>query len=75
MLRDVMQGHYRMSVITTAIFVLGVLYIFFPFDFIPDFIPVLGWMDDGAIIFMVIKRLQKETQRYNRYKAMERRGF
>lgn len=75
MLKDVLGGRYKMSMMTNLVCVLGVLYVLFPFDFLPDLIPVLGWADDGAMIYFIVKRLQKETQRYNRFKAMERRGF
>jgi uncharacterized membrane protein YkvA (DUF1232 family) len=51
---------------------MGLLYVILPFDF--DWIPFLGWLDDGFIIFLVFKRLQKETQRYIRAKVMERKG-
>jgi len=75
MLRDVFHGNYRMSFFTNIAFVLGVLYVLFPFDLITDVIPIFGWLDDGFVVFLLIKRLNKETQRYNRFKAMERRGF
>ncbi len=71
MLRESWKGNYRMSFVTSAILVLGILYVFIPLDF--DWIPFVGWIDDGLVIFFMIKRLQKETQRFNRHKAMERR--
>ena len=71
MLREVFHGRYTMSLLTNMALVLGLLYIISPLDF--DWIPILGWVDDGFVGYMVIKRLQKETQRYNRHKAMERR--
>jgi uncharacterized membrane protein YkvA (DUF1232 family) len=71
MLREVVHGKYKMSLLTNMAFVLGFLYIISPLDF--DWIPIIGWVDDGFVGYMVIKRLQKETQRYNRHKAMERR--
>ncbi len=71
MLREVLKGKYRMSFLTTMVVVMGLLYIILPFDF--DWIPLLGWVDDGFVFFFVVKRLIKETQRFNRAKAMERK--
>lgn len=75
MIREVLSGRYKMSLWTTVLLVVSILYIAFPFDIIPDFIPVLGWVDDGLMLFLLLKRFQKETLRYIRFKAMERRGF
>ncbi|MEI7577707.1 MAG: DUF1232 domain-containing protein [Armatimonadota bacterium] len=33
---------------------LGVLYILFPFDFLPDLMPVVGWIDDLLVIVGVV---------------------
>lgn len=71
MLREVFHGRYRMSLWTNVAVVLGLIYIISPFDF--DWIPVIGWVDDGFVFYLLIKRLQNETQRFNRHKAMERR--
>lgn len=73
MLRATVRGEYRMSVLSMMALVIAIIYILFPFDFIPDFIPVLGWADDGAVMYILIRRLLNETQRYTRYKAAERR--
>lgn len=74
MIRETLGGRYRMSVITVIIIVMAIIYILFPFDFVPDYIPVLGWIDDGFIFFLLLKVLNKETQRYIRHKAAERRA-
>ncbi len=71
MLKEVWRGKYRMSFLTTVITILGLIYVVTPFDF--DWIPFVGWIDDGLVIYLIIKRLQKETQRFNRHKAAERR--
>lgn len=71
MLKEAWRGQYRMSFFTTAVTVLGLLYVVIPLDF--DWIPFIGWIDDGLVIFYIIKRLQAETQRFNRHKAMARK--
>lgn len=62
-----------MSALTVLILLLSVAYIIFPFDLIPDFIPVVGWIDDGIVFYLLLKRLVWETQRFSRYKAMGRK--
>ena len=72
MLRETFNGKYKMSGITKTILIAGLLYIVLPFDF--DWIPVLGWLDDVAVAFLLIKRLQVETHKYVRAKVVARRG-
>jgi len=74
MMREAWRGHYKMSLLTKLAVIAGLAYVLFPFDFVTDLIPVLGWLDDGFVIFLVIKRLQSETHRYIRFKVMERRN-
>lgn len=35
--------------------VLAALYVVSPIDFIPDAIPVLGWLDDGLIGYLLLQ--------------------
>ncbi len=40
------------------IVILGtVAYLFLPFDIAPDFIPILGWIDDGLIVSLLLAEL------------------
>ena len=43
-----------------ALIILAALYIIFPIDFIPDIIPVIGWIDDIVVslgaIWLFLKR-------------------
>nr|AXS01349.1 hypothetical protein [uncultured bacterium] len=40
-----------------AILILAILYLVSPLDVIPDFIPVLGWLDDAGVSIYAIRRL------------------
>jgi len=74
MMRETLKGQYRMSFVTIVITLLSVAYIVYPYDLIPDNIPVLGWLDDLLVLYLLLWRLVIETQRYNRFKAMERKN-
>ncbi len=75
MLREAFSGQYKMSTLTNLVLILGIVYVLLPFDLVTDFIPFFGWLDDGLVIFLLVKRLLKETQRYNRSKVMQRRRY
>ncbi len=74
MVRESLSGQYRMSLFTIFVFVLTLAYVVFPFDLIPDYIPVLGWVDDGVVVYLFLMQLNRETDRYIRFKAAERRN-
>lgn len=42
--------------------VAGVVYILSPVDFVPDLVPVLGWIDDLAVALLVIKQIVSSAQ-------------
>lgn len=69
MFSDMWRGTYRASLLTILALVMGLLYIFSPIDIIPDFIPVVGWIDDGAVMYFLLKRLMAEMQRHAAWKA------
>ena len=74
MIRETLSGHYHMSLLTIGIFVFAVTYIIYPNDLIPDHIPVLGWLDDALVVFLLLLRLVAESHRFIRSKAMDRKG-
>lgn len=64
MFREMYKGTYKASLLTVVALVAAIAYIIWPFDFIPDIIPIVGWIDDGFILFFLLKRLLTELQRY-----------
>lgn len=64
MFRDAWKGKFKLSVLTVISIVLAGLYILSPIDFLPDFLPILGWVDDGIIFYFLLKRLMTELNRY-----------
>jgi len=45
----------------------GVLYVVWPLDVIPDFLPVIGWLDDigvmGAVAWFVVRDIRRHSRR------------
>ncbi len=64
------KGDYReipwMS-IATAVF--AVIYFMWPFDLIPDFIPVLGLLDDAAVVALAIVSIQDDLRKFCEFKG------
>ncbi len=69
MLTDALRGRFRLSLFTLFVLVITLLYLIFPFDLLPDFIPFIGWIDDGVLLYFLLQQLKKETKRYAQYKA------
>lgn len=65
MVRDYVKGDYReiqASTIVSGVAVL--LYVISPLDLVPDFVPVLGFLDDLAIISWFIGKFKTEIDHY-----------
>ncbi len=59
------QGHYRgVSPMTIVSGVAVLLYVVSPIDLIPDFIPVLGFGDDLALIAWFVGKFRDEIARF-----------
>ncbi len=68
MVADALKGKYRFSLFTLLVLILCLVYVIFPFDMLPDFIPFIGWIDDGILLFLLLQQLKKETLRYQQHK-------
>ncbi len=67
--KDYSAGTYRAVpwwAISAIVFTL--LYVVSPIDLIPDFIPVIGYMDDAAVLSVCMMLVERELQTYKAWK-------
>lgn len=65
MLRDYYRGRYReMPFLTIAAIVAAILYLVSPIDFLPDFIPVIGIIDDITVLAVCIRMVRSDIKKY-----------
>lgn len=58
---------YSLSPTTWAVIAGALAYVVSPIDIIPDFIPVLGWLDDGIVLAAVIASLSSEINSFKSF--------
>ncbi len=68
--KDYWSGEYR-TIPWWAIsaIVLTLLYVISPVDLIPDFIPVIGYLDDAAVVSVCLMLVEQELQMYKKWKV------
>src|SRR5690554_6260678 len=68
MFKDGVPGKHKISGTTLAYIGGAILYVVSPVDAIPDFLPIIGWTDDVAVVGFVVSRLSKEIAKYKEFK-------
>lgn len=69
LIKDYYVGNYRVvpyKTIVAAVF--GLLYVVNPIDFIPDFIPLIGYIDDAVVIAFCLRLAERDLKKYERWK-------
>ncbi len=62
--KDAINGKYKLPPASVAMIGGGLLYFILPADLIPDFIPLIGYLDDMAILTTIMNSLNKEIREY-----------
>jgi uncharacterized membrane protein YkvA (DUF1232 family) len=52
----------------------AVLYLLNPLDLAPDFIPLVGYLDDATVIAFVVRSIQKELDRFREWEGAGDKG-
>ena len=67
MLSDVFSRRYtRVPKGTVAAIIGSLLYVLSPVDLIPDMIPVIGYLDDAAVLALCLKFVKHDVDEYKR---------
>lgn len=66
------QREYRQIPVKTLLSVVGtVIYFLSPIDAIPDFVPVVGYLDDIAVISAVVRSVRSDLDRFRTWEENE----
>ena len=72
MIRAYLKGEYQVVPWKTLLLIVAALiYFVSPLDFIPDFIPITGFIDDVSIIVWVFSRIQKDIREFEAWEGMK----
>ena len=66
--KDAVNGKYKLHPTHVAMIGGGLLYFILPADFIPDFIPVAGYLDDLAVLTTIMNSLKIEIKEFTIWK-------
>ena len=65
LVQDYIHGRHRGAPKRTVVAAAAaLLYVLNPFDLIPDFIPGLGYVDDAAVVMLVIRSIRADIDDY-----------
>ena len=68
---DSIKGRYKLHPAIMGIIGSGLLYFIIPLDLIPDYLPIIGLLDDFAVLSAIINSLQDELAKYRKFKYEE----
>ncbi|ADU97660.1 protein of unknown function DUF1232 [Thermovibrio ammonificans HB-1] len=69
MLKDYLSGEYtEVPWFTVAAITVALLYVLNPMDLIPDFIPVIGQIDDAMVMGLCLQMVRKDLEKYREWR-------
>jgi curved DNA-binding protein CbpA len=66
--KDTVNGKYKLPSASVAMIGGGLLYFILPADLIPDFIPIIGYLDDLTVLTTIMNSLDRELKEYRIWK-------
>lgn len=72
LLKDWRAGKYRQALYgTIAAVAFGLLYVFNPFDIVPDVLPIIGALDDATVIGALLMLVERDLRKYRTWKESQ----
>jgi len=68
---DSVKGRYKLHPAMMGVIGGGLLYFIVPLDLIPDYLPIVGLLDDFAVLSAIINSMQDELADYRKFKDEE----
>lgn len=66
MFQSHLAGEYRAFPFSTILLIVFALaYFITPVDLIPDFIPALGFTDDASVVFLIMRKLNRDIKKFH----------
>ena len=70
LIKDYYNGNYReIPWWSIAAVVAALIYVLSPVDLIPDFIPIIGYVDDAAVVAACLSLIRKDLEAYLLWKS------
>ena len=67
--KDSIKGRYKTySIVNLTLAVAAIVYVVSPFDFLNDYIPLIGFTDDISVVLWAAKALKDELNSYSYWK-------
>lgn len=72
LVRDARRGHYRnVPVWTLSAAAFALLYVLNPFDLVPDALPLVGLLDDAAVVSACLSLVEQDVLAYRAWKRAQ----
>ncbi len=72
LVKDWRSGTYRQVMYgTIAAVVFALIYVFDPFDIVPDFLPIIGAVDDATIIGACLMLIERDLNKYRNWRESQ----
>ena len=72
LVKDWRTGNYRQVFYgTIAAVVFALIYVFNPFDIVPDVLPIIGAVDDAAVVGACLMLIERDLNKYRAWKESQ----